>query len=151
MNGLVRQSNGKSHGASPGSPIFRGRSKSNGFMLSGKSEKLVERLMYFFISAAFRRKSILLVAPAVYITCMLMYMGTFNLEVVKEGVGGRILRRSPPGSVYRSPKVFEHLWPFMQAEGGNSSLAVILEIEGCFCFCFLFFLIKKICLSKMCR
>ncbi|XP_078435213.1 O-fucosyltransferase family protein [Wolffia australiana] len=119
MNGCGRLGNGKPNGFSKDSSIFkRGRIRVGG-------EKLVERIVYFVISTAFRRKSVLLLAPAMYITGMLMYMGTFNLEAVQEGVGNSILRRAPAGSVYRSPKLFEHLWPFMQADGGNSSLAMM--------------------------
>lgn len=81
--------------------------------------------MYMLIAAVFRRKGILLFAPLLYISGMLMYMGTLNLEVVPEGVGVTIFRRksAAAGSVYRSPKVFEKLWPHMQIDGGNTSLA----------------------------
>lgn len=129
MNGYSRLGNGKPNGGSPTSPNVRGGrgGKGGGLGSAGKPVKLAERLVYFVISAVFRRKGILLLAPVMYIAGMLMYMGTLNLEAVQEGVGGAILRRAPVGSVYRSPKVFENLWPSMQLDGGNSSIAVMFR------------------------
>ncbi|CAA6660465.1 unnamed protein product [Spirodela intermedia] len=126
MNGYSRLGNGKPNGGSPTSPIVKGGRGGKGrwFGSMVKPEKLAERLVYIVMSAFFRRKGILLFAPVMYIAGMLMYMGTLNLEAVQEGVGGAILRRAPVGSVYRSPKVFENLWPSMQLDGGNSSLAM---------------------------
>lgn len=111
------------------SPRLRGgRGSKGGFGgLSTRPEKLAQRLVYLLVSAVFRRKGVLLFAPVLYIAGMLMYMGTLNLDAVQAGVGVAILRRAPVGSVYRSPKVFEKLWPFMQADGGNSSLAVMSQ------------------------
>ncbi|CAA7396812.1 unnamed protein product [Spirodela intermedia] len=127
MNGYSRLGNGKPNGGSPTSPIVKGGRGGKGrwFGSMVKPEKLAERLVYIVMSAFFRRKGILLFAPVMYIAGMLMYMGTLNLEAVQEGVGGAILRRAPVGSVYRSPKVFENLWPSMQLDGGNSSLAMM--------------------------
>lgn len=111
--------------SSPGTPSSPGRRRGK---KAGKGMRMVlrERFMYMLIAAVFRRKGILLFAPLLYISGMLMYMGTLNLEVVPEGVGVTIFRRKPVavGSVYRSPKVFEKLWPYMQIDGGNTSLAV---------------------------
>uniref|UniRef100_A0A1D1YQH5 O-fucosyltransferase family protein n=1 Tax=Anthurium amnicola TaxID=1678845 RepID=A0A1D1YQH5_9ARAE len=130
MNGYSRLGNGKPNGGAPGSPGssspslgFRG-GKGGGFGGAARTEKLAQRFVYLFVSAVFRRKGVLLFAPVLYITGMLMYMGTLNLDAVQGGVGVAILKKAPVGSVYRSPKVFEALWPFMQADGGNSSLAL---------------------------
>lgn len=78
-----------------------------------------------FISAVFKRKGVLLLAPLLYITGMLLYMGSFGFEVVnlKHGV---VRKRAPPGSMYRSPQVFERLWPFMEAES-NGSYNTLME------------------------
>ncbi|MQL89600.1 hypothetical protein Taro_022179 [Colocasia esculenta] len=130
MHGYSRLGNGKGNGGSPTStgslsPRLRGgRGGKGGAGFGTKPEKLAQRLVYLLVSAVFRRKGVLLFAPVLYIIGMLMYMGTLNLDAVQEGVGVAILRRAPVGSVYRSPKVFENLWPFMQADGGNSSLAI---------------------------
>ncbi|KNA19986.1 hypothetical protein SOVF_056480 isoform A [Spinacia oleracea] len=134
----------------PSSPRFRpSRMKPNGLISSpgigrgggGGSMKLgnfVERLVCIVIAAVFRRKGVLLFAPLLYITGMLLYMGSLSLEN-KVGGGERIIGFKKgkgnielsggfvldeprlPGSLYRSPEVFERLWPFLQADQGNHS------------------------------
>lgn len=148
MHGLSRLGNGRSISVSttpspPSSPRFRhsrGKSGSGGafsVVLGGSSsggsgrgakQSVGERVVYMFISAVFKRKGVLLLAPLLYITGMLLYMGSFGFEVVnlKHGV---VRKRAPPGSMYRSPQVFERLWPFMEAESNGSYNTVLLSLS----------------------
>ncbi|WVZ01307.1 hypothetical protein V8G54_027376 [Vigna mungo] len=106
----------------PSSPRFRhGRSK-NGSWNSSKESNSMEKLVFILMSAVFRRRGLLLFAPLLYISGMLLYMGSFSFDVVsiKNGVV-LVHKRAPPGSVYRSPQVFEKLWPLMEAEAANSN------------------------------
>ncbi|XP_021767261.1 uncharacterized protein At1g04910-like [Chenopodium quinoa] len=134
----------------PSSPRFRpSRMKPNGLISGpgigrggvGGSMKLgnfVERLVCIVIAAVFRRKGVLLFAPVLYITGMLLYMGSLSLEnkvgggerigglKIKKGnsdySGGFVLDEPRlPGSLYRSPEVFERLWPFLESDQGNHS------------------------------
>ncbi|XP_010543593.1 PREDICTED: uncharacterized protein At1g04910 isoform X2 [Tarenaya hassleriana] len=133
MHGLSRLGNGRSLSVSVGSPTSppssprirhsRGGSLSGccspgggGVYRSGK-QGLVERLVFVLVSAVFRRKGVLLLAPLLYIAGMLLFMGSFGFTVLDLGHGVEIIyKRGPPGSVYRSPKVFKRLWPMMEAD-----------------------------------
>ncbi|EXC01081.1 hypothetical protein L484_025449 [Morus notabilis] len=113
-------------GSPPSSPRFRhGRSKSGGGG-RGSKQSVMERIVLLLISAMFRRRGVLLLAPLLYISGMLLYMGSVSFDVVgiKNGVVV-VHKRHPPGSVYRSPQVFEKLWPFMQAESNGSENAMM--------------------------
>ena len=102
-----------------------------------KLQRFVERLVYVFISAVYRRRGVLLFAPLLYISGMLLYMGSLGFDVVVvskvTGGGGK---PAPPGSVYRSPQVFEKLWPFMEAENNASSSNAVLCGFSFFLFSF---------------
>ncbi|KAK6940335.1 GDP-fucose protein O-fucosyltransferase [Dillenia turbinata] len=133
MHGYSRLGNGgggRNNGLSspPLSPRFRhGRSKMSA-TFSFRSENFVERLVWMMLSAMFRRKGVLLFAPLLYISVMLLYMGSLNFDTrVGGGDGGRVVvdEKPLPGSVYRSPQVFERLWPFMQAEPHSASNALM--------------------------
>lgn len=78
-----------------------------------------ERFLYGILAAVLRRRGWLLAAPLLYVTAMLML--SWDLEEVPVRVGAAILRRPPPGSVYRSPQVFQKLWPFMQEDVNHSN------------------------------
>ncbi|XP_042481021.1 O-fucosyltransferase 9-like isoform X1 [Macadamia integrifolia] len=111
--------------ASPtSSPKFRHcRNKSNGFGTSGLNvESVGEWLAYIVLSTVFRRRGLLLFAPLVYISGMVVYMGSLSFEGSPSGVV--VDQSRPPGSTYRSPLVFEKLWPFMQLDGNRSSNAL---------------------------
>ncbi|KAL6961990.1 hypothetical protein U1Q18_036947 [Sarracenia purpurea var. burkii] len=118
----------------PPSPRFyHGRSKNTsvggGVFRSGggdaKLQSFVERLVYLLISAVYKRRGVLLFAPLLYISGMLLYMRGLGFDVVVGskvgGGGGGGGKAAPPGSVYRSPQVFEKLWSFMEAENNGSS------------------------------
>lgn len=115
----------------PSSPRFRHvRTKSGGgvggFGGGGRGPKLqgfVERVVCVILSAVFRRRGVLLFAPLLYISAMLLYMGSLSFDVVINS--GNDDEFSKPGSVYRGPQVFEKLWPYMQAEGNGSNNALM--------------------------
>ncbi|XP_058091222.1 O-fucosyltransferase 9 isoform X2 [Magnolia sinica] len=127
MHGYSRLGSGRSNGNSPAStpsppssPRFRhGRSKIGSGRGSPKLQSVPERVIYVLLSVVLRRRGILLFAPLMYISGMLMYMGTLDFEVP----GGVAIRRRPLlGSTYHSPQVFEKLWPFMEADGNRSNV-----------------------------
>lgn len=96
----------------------------------------MEKLVFLILSAVFRRKGLLLFAPLLYISMMLLYMGSLNFDVSISNLKTRVVsvnKRAPPGSVYRSPQVFEKLWPFMEAESRNSTTHAVFL---CLLFCF---------------
>ncbi|XP_043705180.1 O-fucosyltransferase 9, partial [Telopea speciosissima] len=110
----------------PSSPKFlHCRNNSIGFGTRGpKVQSVGEWLAYIVLSTVLRRRGLLLFAPLVYISGMLMFMGSFSFEGSSSGV---VVDQSPPppGSTYRSPQVFETLWPFMQLDGNRSSNALM--------------------------
>ncbi|XP_075650805.1 O-fucosyltransferase 9 isoform X1 [Castanea sativa] len=120
----------------PSSPRFRhGRNKLCAGGRSSKQTSAVERVVYVFVSAVFRRRGVLLFAPVLYISLMLLYMGSVGFDVVnlKHTVVGVVVHSSKhrttamaPGSVYRSPQVFEKLWPLMEAESNGSRVNALM-------------------------
>jgi len=152
MHGYSRL--GRSTPSPPSSPRFRhGRTKNLGGFRAGSGElqNFVERLVYVLISAVYRRRGVLLVAPLLYISGMLLYMGSLGFDVVIIGKvsGGGGGKAAPVGSVYRSPQVFERLWPFMLAENNGSSSSAVSRLSFlCFLFyCFFgFLLLLNVCM-----
>ncbi|PIA47260.1 hypothetical protein AQUCO_01400145v1 [Aquilegia coerulea] len=144
MHGQSRLSYGSVASSPPSSPpssprLRHGRSRkivcngtsnnSNNPKSNKKILNFTERLVYFIVSTVFKRRGVLLFAPLLYISGMLMYMGSLSLEGAS-GIGGRRLgvdQMTPPGSRYRSPEVFENLWPFMERDSNhpNSSNALM--------------------------
>ncbi|KFK27807.1 hypothetical protein AALP_AA8G431600 [Arabis alpina] len=135
MHGPSRLGNGNGNARSPpSSPRLRhGRGKTPGAGGGGgfyRSEKqgLGERLVFLLFSIVFRRKGVLLLAPLLYIAGMLLFMGSFGFTVLDLGHRVEIVyRRGPPGSVYRSPKVFKRLWPNMEADANGSSHNALMK------------------------
>ncbi|GMH00335.1 hypothetical protein Nepgr_002174 [Nepenthes gracilis] len=138
MHGYSRLGAGANSPALPG--LQHLRMNPNGSIVGGggrggpeKLSNLIERALYIVISTVFRRRGVLLFAPVLYILGMLLYMGSLSLDSGAKRVTGRngggatnsggIVLNEPrvPGSLYRSPQVFEKLWPYMQAEGNQSS------------------------------
>ena len=113
---------------------------SGGFSVrDSKQSSIMEKLVFLILSAVFRRKGLLLFAPLLYISMMLLYMGSLNFDVSISNLKTRVVsvsKRAPPGTVYRSPQVFEKLWPFMEAESRNSTTHAVFL---CTLFCFLSF------------
>ncbi|RYR23729.1 hypothetical protein Ahy_B02g057218 isoform B [Arachis hypogaea] len=126
MHGYSRLGGGaRSSSSPPLSPRFRhGRSKGSSCSRGSSKEDTnwMEKLAFLLMSAVFRRRGLLLFAPLLYISGMLLYMGSLSFDVVsiKDGVVV-VHKRAPPGSVYRSPQVFEKLWPFMVDEGAQAN------------------------------
>ncbi|KAE9444916.1 hypothetical protein C3L33_23186, partial [Rhododendron williamsianum] len=103
---------------------FKGGGGSGGDV---KLQNFVERLVYMVVAGVYRRRGVLLFAPLLYISGMLLYMGSlgFDMVVVSDRVSGKA---APLGSVYRSPQVFERLWPFMEAENNGSSSNALMHV-----------------------
>ncbi|CAL9217472.1 unnamed protein product [Arabidopsis halleri] len=136
MHGLSRLGNGNSNGrinlSSPSPPSSPRIRHSRGKSLAGGGvykQGLGERLVFLLFSIVFRRKGVLLLAPLLYIAGMLLFMGSFGFTVLDLGHGVEIVyRRGPPGSVYRSPKVFKRLWPLMEADVNGSTHNVLMQV-----------------------
>ncbi|XP_062101228.1 O-fucosyltransferase 9 [Humulus lupulus] len=125
MHGYSRLGTARSSGSPPSSPRFRhGRSKSGSGR--GSKQSIVEKVIFILISAVFRRRGVLLLAPLLYISGMLLYMGSVSFDVVSLKNGVVVVHKHPPpGSVYRSPQVFEKLWRFMEAESNGTENVLI--------------------------
>lgn len=130
MHGLSRLGTGSNRSVSsspPSSPRFRhGRHKNfSGGGGRGGKQSTADKILFLLISTVFRRKGVLLFAPLLYISGMLLYMGSLGFDVASlKNAVVVVHRRLPPGSVYRSPQVFQKLWPFMEAESNASHNAV---------------------------
>ncbi|XP_039010155.1 O-fucosyltransferase 9-like isoform X2 [Hibiscus syriacus] len=128
MHGPSRLGSGSNRSVSPSppsSPRFRhGRYKS--FSGGGGKQRAANRMVFVLISTVFRRKGVLLFAPLLYIAGMLLYMGLLGFDVLSlKNAVVVVHRRSPPGSVYRSPQVFQKLWLYMEAESNASQNALM--------------------------
>ncbi|XP_042474394.1 O-fucosyltransferase 9-like [Zingiber officinale] len=85
----------------------------------------VWRLVHWAAVATFRRRGALLVVPLLYLALTLVFLGRWEWDLkppMPVRIGVAVLRRRvpPPGSVYRSPQVFQKLWPYMQADLNHS-------------------------------
>jgi hypothetical protein len=101
--------------------------------------------MFMVVTVVLRRRGLLLFAPLLYVAGMVLYMGSLNFDVNLKNGGVVVRKRAPPGTVYRSPKVFDKLWPYMEAESNGSHNAVAFLP-----FSFLFFsdIYSSCCLVK---
>ncbi|KAL0541890.1 hypothetical protein IC582_021969 [Cucumis melo] len=80
-----------------------------------------QRLAWLILSVLLRRQGIFLFAPLIYISGMLLYMGTVSFDVVPV-----IKHRPAPGSVYRSPQLLAKLRHEMDSD--NTSTDAISTI-----------------------
>ncbi|KAB2603910.1 hypothetical protein D8674_042438 [Pyrus ussuriensis x Pyrus communis] len=121
MHGYSRLGNPRPAGSPPSSPRCRHGRNKNAAGRRGPKQSILEKVVVLLISVVFKRRAVLLFAPLLYLSGMLLYMGTVNFDVVslKHAVVV-VSKRSPPGSVYRSPQVFHKLWPHMQAESNHT-------------------------------
>ncbi|KAI3910410.1 hypothetical protein MKX01_034804 [Papaver californicum] len=104
-----------------GSPRLRHtRSSNNKGGSSGKflppPKTFPQRIAWILLSVLLRRQGVFLFAPLIYISGMLLYMGTVSLDVVVPDINSR----PPPGSVYRSPQLYNKLRPEMDADNFSS-------------------------------
>ncbi|KAM7270724.1 hypothetical protein ACFE04_029938 [Oxalis oulophora] len=90
---------------------------------SGGGGGLAHRVAWILLSVLLRRQGIFLFAPLIYISGMLLYMGTVSFD----SVGPVIIKHRPaPGSVYRSPQIYAKLKTEMDSD--NSSADAISTI-----------------------
>ncbi|WOL12908.1 hypothetical protein Cni_G21677 [Canna indica] len=75
------------------------------------------RLMYLVAATVFRRRGVFLVVPLTYLAMMLLFLRRWNPEAGPLRAGAVWV---PPGSVYRTPLLFEKLWPSIQADVNRS-------------------------------
>ncbi|KAE9595421.1 hypothetical protein Lal_00031271 [Lupinus albus] len=80
-----------------------------------------QRLAWLFISVLLRRQGVFLFAPLIYISCMLLYIGSVSFDIVPI-----IKHRPAPGSVYRSPELYSKLRDEMDSD--DSSVDAISTI-----------------------
>lgn len=99
-----------------------GRSKGSGGVGGGGSSSFTSsswsKFVFVVMSAILRRRGLLLFAPLLYISGMLLYMGSLSFDVVL--VHKHRHRPPPPGSLYTSPQLFHNLWPFMETDNSTS-------------------------------
>ncbi|CAM8876498.1 unnamed protein product [Rhodiola kirilowii] len=119
-------SSGHSTPSPPHSPIrsprYRRSAKQNRSFPSGR-QTLAQRVAWFLLSILLRRQGIFLFAPLIYISCMLLYMGTVSLDGIPS-----IARRpavAAPGSVYRSPELYEKIRDEMESDDSADAISTI--------------------------
>ncbi|KAJ8640338.1 hypothetical protein MRB53_017032 [Persea americana] len=129
ISGVSAGGGGHSAPSSPRSPLRSprlrpGRLKSGRFQSPAASppRTAVQRAAWSVLSLFLRRQGLFLFAPLIYISGMLLYMGTVSLDV---SVLPEIKARSPPGSLYRSPKVYEKLRRDMNADNFSDGLETV--------------------------
>lgn len=74
----------------------------------------LQKVVWLLLSVLLRRHGLFLFAPLIYISGMLLYMGTMSFDMSRV-----VKHRAAPGSVYRSPQVFQNLWPSMQEDNAT--------------------------------
>lgn len=80
-----------------------GGGKGFGVGWGGKGGRTMpQRIAWMLLSILLKRQAIFLFAPLLYISGMLLYMGSVSLDVVPQ-----IIARPVPGSVYRSPQLYQ--------------------------------------------
>ncbi|XP_038980963.1 protein ESMERALDA 1-like isoform X2 [Phoenix dactylifera] len=100
--------------------IHRRTSKSASGRALQAPRTLLQRLAWMVLSLLLRRQAIFLFAPLLYVAGMLFYMGTVSLEGVP-----RIISRPAPGSIYRSPQLYQRLRPDMDSDNSSDALAAV--------------------------
>ncbi|CAJ1939607.1 unnamed protein product [Sphenostylis stenocarpa] len=122
-------SSGHSTPSPPPSPLRsprlrHGRSKTGRFSPNrGGGRTAAQRLSWMFLSVLLRRQGVFLFAPLIYISGMLLYMGTASFDVVPV-----IKHRPAPGSIYRSPQLYAKLRLDMDSD--NSSADAVIPMEA---------------------
>ncbi|KAL8150772.1 hypothetical protein V2J09_020580 [Rumex salicifolius] len=103
------------------SPRYRHRKQGARAGQSAPHRNFAQRISWLLLSVILRRQGIFLFAPLIYISGMLLYMGTVSFDV-----GPGIVHRPAPGSVYRSPQLYTKLRPDMDSD--NSTIDTISTI-----------------------
>ncbi|KAG1369896.1 hypothetical protein COCNU_15G002620 [Cocos nucifera] len=87
----------RANGSGPTSPVSSPRAVRRGGRKEwGAPPPGAERLLYAALAALLRRRGVLLLAPLLYVSAMLLFMGSWNLDAVPVRVGVAVLRRKPP-------------------------------------------------------
>ncbi|MBA0772842.1 hypothetical protein Gotri_008157 [Gossypium trilobum] len=101
-------SSGHSTPSPPASPLrsprYRHGRKPGRFSPFQPGRTVAHHVAWLLLSVLLRRQGIFLFAPLIYISGMLIYMGTVSFDVVP-----LVKHRPAPGSVYRSPQIYEKL------------------------------------------
>lgn len=97
------------------SPRYRPGRKSGRCSLFQPGRTIAHRFSCLLLSVLLRRQRIFLFAPLIYISGMLLYMGTASVDVIP-----LVRYRPSPGSVYRSPQVYEKLKIYMNADNSSA-------------------------------
>lgn len=115
----------------PSSPLSRSPRYRHRASKSGRPppKTLAQRFVWILLSVLLKRQGIFLFAPLLYIAGMLFYMGTVSFDGVPS-----LNKRSPPGSVYRSPQLYAKLRPEMDSD--NSSADAVSSSSFLFLFLF---------------
>ncbi|XP_020243689.1 LOW QUALITY PROTEIN: uncharacterized protein At1g04910-like [Asparagus officinalis] len=95
-----------------------GRTRAPGEFQSSRS--FIHRMAWMMLSLLLRRQAIFLFAPLIYVSGMLLYMGTVSLDSVPA-----IISRPTIGSVYRSPQLYQRLRKDMDADNSTDGLATV--------------------------
>ncbi|XVF02851.1 hypothetical protein REPUB_Repub04eG0210200 [Reevesia pubescens] len=113
-------SSGHSTPSPPASPLrsprYRHGRKSGRFSPFQPGRTIAHRFAWLLLSVLLRRQGIFLFAPLIYISGMLLYMGTVSFDVVPI-----VKHRPAPGSLYRSPQVYEKLKIDMNVDNSPSN------------------------------
>lgn len=126
-NRLGSSGSGGGGGGSPSPPasprrssprLVRRPSKSSGGRPPPPPRSLMQRAAWMLLSLLLRRQGIFLFAPLIYVSGMLLYMGTVSLDSVPS-----IISRPAPGSVYRSPELYQRLRPAMDADNSSDGVS----------------------------
>ncbi|XP_077241092.1 protein ESMERALDA 1-like isoform X2 [Tasmannia lanceolata] len=122
MNAFNRVSSGGLASPSPPrSPRFRpGRARSGRLQPAPQPRTLAQRITWALLSVVLRRQGLFLFAPLIYIAGMLFYMGTVSFDIVPE-----VRSRLSPGSVYRSPELYQNLRPYMDSDNSSDGLETV--------------------------
>lgn len=111
-------SSGHSTPSPPPSPLRSPRlrhARSKPGKLSPGGRGVAQRLSWMLLSVLLRRQGVFLFAPLIYISGMLLYMGTASFDVVPV-----IKHRPAPGSLYRSPQVYANLRHDMDSDNSSA-------------------------------
>ncbi|WMV25141.1 hypothetical protein MTR67_018526 [Solanum verrucosum] len=100
----------------PSSPRFRhARNKNTDVSASFttgncqlKVQNFAKKLHFMIVSVVYRRRGVLLFAPLLYISGILLYMGALGFDASRTSGGGTGL--PPIRSVYWSPQVFGQIF-----------------------------------------
>ncbi|GMH26260.1 hypothetical protein Nepgr_028103 [Nepenthes gracilis] len=113
-------SSGHTTPSPPQSPSVRSPRYRHGRSKQGRSGQtpprtLPHRVAWLLLSVLLRRQGFFLFAPLIYISGMLLYMGTLSFDV-----GPVITHRPALGSVYRSPQLYAKLRHEMDSDNSTA-------------------------------